>query len=398
MPQGGIYIGLGSNLDEPVEQVRSAVRELGQLSGVRLCASSGLYRSPPMGGLDQPDYVNAVVQVETDLGPEQLFHELQEIEHQHGRMREHEHWASRTLDLDLLLWGQECLDNEILTLPHPGLHERAFVLAPLRELNADLEVPGRGAVSKLLQECRYSRVDRMGACQSLPDSARLIAVEGPMGVGKTTLCNRLAADFNGRLILENYQENPFLRDFFETPGKTALAAQLHFLTSRVCQLRQLNQTDLFQQRTFTDYVFEKSDWFSRLSLQGDEYDLWLSVYTHMSAGLPRPDLVIYLQAPVSVLMERIAMRGRAFERAVRPEFLETLSALMAEHFRNYSGTVLTVDTSCTNLAESLQDYQSLLTALDGLARPGKYFLDPRQPKGMLEDMAPSGLMVPLTGT
>ena len=387
--QDSVYIGLGSNLGGPVEQVRSAVRELGQLSKVRLCASSGLYRSPPMGGLDQPDYINAVVQVETDLGPEQLFLELQEIERRHGREEQHEHWASRTLDLDLLLWGQERFDNGTLTLPHPGLHERAFVLAPLRELDADLEVPGRGAVSKLLQECKYSRVDRMGVCQSLPDSARLIAVEGPMGVGKTTLCNRLAADFNGQLMLENYQENPFLEDFFKDPGKTALAAQLHFLTSRACQLRRLNQADLFQQRIFTDYVFEKSDWFSRLSLQGDEYDLWLSVYTHMSAGLPRPDLVIYLQAPVSVLMERIAMRGRSFEHVVRPEFLEALSALMAEHFRDYSGTVLTVDTSCTNLAESLQDYQSLLTALDGLTHPGQYFLDPGQPEGMLDGTVPS---------
>ena len=392
MSQGDIYIGLGSNLDGPTEQVRSAVRELGQLAQVRLCASSGLYRSPPMGGLDQPDYINAVVQVETDLEPEQLLHELQAIERQHGRKEQRERWASRPLDLDLLLWGQERFDSKALTLPHPGLHERAFVLAPLQELDADLEVPGRGTVSKLLRECEYSRVDRVGACQSLPDSARLIAVEGPIGVGKTTLCNRLAADFNGRLILENYQENPFLKDFFEAPEKTALATQLHFLTSRVSQLQQLNQVDLFQQRTFSDYVFEKSDWFSRLSLQGDEYDLWLSLYTHMSAGLPRPDLVIYLQAPVSVLLERIAMRGRSFERAVRPEFLEALSALMAEHFRNYSGTVLTVDTSCANLAESLQDYQSLLVALDGVTQPGQYFLDPSQPEGMLDDMAPADSM------
>ena len=125
MPQGDVYIGLGSNLDGPAEQVRSAVRELGQLAQVRLCASSGLYRSPPMGGLDQPDYINAVVQVETDLEPEQLLHELQEIERQHGRKEQREHWASRTLDLDLLLWGQECFDSKALTLPHPGLHERA---------------------------------------------------------------------------------------------------------------------------------------------------------------------------------------------------------------------------------------------------------------------------------
>ena len=394
MPQGGVYIGLGSNLDGPAEQVRSAVRELGQIDQVRLCASSGLYRSPPMGGLDQPDYINAVVQVETDLQPEQLLHELQVIERQHGREEKHGHWESRTLDLDLLLWGQESRNSEALTLPHPGLHERAFVLAPLKELDASLEVPGRGAVSKLLQECAYSRVDRVGACQSLPDSARLIAVEGPIGVGKTTLCNRLAADFNGRLMLENYQDNPFLKDFYDAPGKAALAAQLHFLISRASQLQQLNQEDLFQQRTFSDYVFEKSDWFSRLSLKGDEYDLWLSVYTHLSAGLPRPDLVIYLQAPVPILLERIASRGRSFEGAVTPEFLEALSAMMAEHFRNYPGAVLTVDTSCANLAESIQDYQSLLAALDGVTRPGQYFLDPGQSEGAWGGLAASGPMAP----
>ena len=384
MPRGGIYIGLGSNLNEPTEQVRSAVRELGQLSHVRLRASSGLYRSPPMGGLDQPDYINAAVQVETELEPEQLLRELQEIERQHGREEKHEHWAPRTLDLDLLLWGQERCDNQTLTLPHPGLHERAFVLAPLCELDADLEVPGQGAVSQLLQQCKYARVDRVGACMSLPASARLIAVEGPMGVGKTTLCNRLASDFNGQLMLESYQGNPFLKDFFESPEKTALAVQLHFLTSRTCQLQQLNQEDLFKKRTFTDYVFEKSDWFSRLSLQGDEYDLWLNIYTHMSAGLPRPDLVIFLQAPVSVLLERIARRGRSFENAVRPEFLEALSALMVEHFRTYPGTVLTVDTSCANLATGNQDYQNLLMALDRLTDPGKYFLDPGRPEEMLD--------------
>ena len=393
--QGDIYVGLGSNLEGPAEQVRVAVRELARLPRIRLCATSGLYRSPPMKEMDQPDYINAVVRIETDLEPEQLLLELQQIERQHGRKERHEPWASRTLDLDLLLWGQERRSNETLTLPHPGLHERAFVLAPLHELDKDLEVPGRGVVSQLLQQCRYSQVNRVGVCQSLPDPGQFIAVEGPIGVGKTTLCNRLAADFNGRLVLENFQDNPFLPDFFESPEKTALAAQLHFLTNRVCQLRQLNQADLFKQRTFADYVHEKSDWFSRISLHGDEYDLWLNVYTHMSIGLPRPDLVIYLQAPVPVLLDRIRARGRAFERGVRPEFLERLSELMAEHFRNYPGTVLAVDTSCANLATSRQDYHNVLNMLDGLTRPGQYFLDPGRLEGMPGNLAPASGLAPL---
>ena len=164
MPQDGIYIGLGSNLSEPVEQVCLAVRELGQLPKVRLQSASGLYRSPPMGDMDQPDYINAAVCVCADLAPEQMLQEMQAIERRHGREEAHGHWAARTLDLDLLLWGKECRDDDALTLPHPGLHERAFVLAPLCELDADLQVPGRGAVSELLRQCKYAQVDRVGAC------------------------------------------------------------------------------------------------------------------------------------------------------------------------------------------------------------------------------------------
>lgn len=377
------YIGLGSNLEDPIAQVRRAVRELGGLPGVRLYGASSLYRSPPMGRPPQPDYINAAVRVETDLGPEQLLHAMQQLERRHGREAVHERWAARTLDLDLLMWGRECRSDAALTLPHPGLHERAFVLAPLQELDAELEVPGRGAVAQLLQQCAYAQVDRIGSCYRLPEALRLIAVEGPMGVGKTTLCNRLAAEFDGQLMLERYRDNPFLERFFEHPEESALPVQLHFLNSRMRQLRQLQQTELFRQRVFADFMLEKSDWFSQLALRTDEYDLWLSLYAHMSAGLPRPDLVIYLQAPVPVLMERIAARGRPYERAVRPEFLERLSAQMVNYFREYQGALLTVDAAHADLAYSRQDYQCLLAALEELELPGRYFLDPAQPGSVL---------------
>ncbi len=386
------YIGLGSNLGDPASQIRRAVRELGLLSGVRLHGASSLYRSPPMGGLPQPDYINAAVRVETELEPEQLLRAMQQIERQHGREAVHEHWAARTLDLDLLLWGQECRSGAELTLPHPGLHERAFVLAPLQELDADMEVPGRGAVAQLLQQCAYAQVDRIGSCYCLPEAMRLIVVEGPMGVGKTTLCNRLAAEFDGQLMLERYRDNPFLERFFEHPEESALPVQLHFLNSRMRQLRQLQQTELFRQRVFADFMLEKSDWFSQLALRTDEYDLWLSLYAHMSVGLPRPDLVIYLQAPVPVLMERIAARGRPYERAVGPEFLERLSAQMVNYFRSYQGALLTVDASHADLAHSRQDYQCLLAALEELDASGRYFLDPAQPESALAEM-PSELVL-----
>ena len=374
-----VFIGLGSNLQDPIQQVQTAVHELYGLDQVQVRAVSGLYRSPPMGGLDQPNYINAVAWVETNLEPQALLQELQNLENQHGREPSKECWASRTLDLDLLLWGREVLDSPSLTLPHPGLHERAFVLAPLRELNAQLQVPGHGSVEQMLRQCTYHQAEWIASCCRLPEQTRFITVEGPIGVGKTTLCNRLAADFDAQLMLEGFQDNPFLRQFYESPQHVGLAVQLHFLTCRVQQLCQLGQQDLFQQRTITDFLIEKDEMFAQMVLTGDEYDLWLNLYTHLTPSLPKPDLVIYLQAPVPVLMERIAARGRSYEQNITPEYLQRLSKLMTEFFQSYAGTLLTVDTTHCDLAGDSRDYQRLLMTLHEMAIPGQYYLDPSQP-------------------
>ena len=385
MERADIYVGLGANLGQPQDQIREAIRCLREHPRVRVCAASSLYRNPPMGGMNQPDYINAVIRLATDMEPEQLLQELQEVERQFGREEKSEPWASRPLDLDVLLWGEECVAQEGLTVPHPGAHERIFVLLPLQELDPELSIPGRGPVSQLLEQFLTSRIERIAASWQLPKEMRLIAVEGPIGVGKTTLCNRLAADFDGRLMLENYQSNPFLEQFYAQPHTSALAAQVYFLVSRTGQMQRLTQEDLFHQTVFTDYISEKSDWFSRLSLTGDEYDLWLDLYTHMTASLPRPDLVIYLQAPVPQLLERIQLRDRPFERNLKVEFLERLSLLMAEYFRAYTGTLLMVDTTCANLSRGQRDYQNLLAALDRIREPGQYFLDPSQSATTLQE-------------
>jgi 2-amino-4-hydroxy-6-hydroxymethyldihydropteridine diphosphokinase len=147
------YIGLGSNLNDPVEQVRSARRTISQINGVEESGFSSLYRSPPMGPADQPDYVNAVLAVTTILAPLALLTELQAIEAEHGRVRGRERWGPRTLDLDILLYGQRVISTERLTVPHPRLSERAFVLYPLYEIAPDLHIPGKGQLAELVQRC-----------------------------------------------------------------------------------------------------------------------------------------------------------------------------------------------------------------------------------------------------
>ena len=154
------YVGLGANLEEPRRQVETALKELGAIPRTRVLKTSSLYRSAPLGYANQPDFVNAVAQIDTELDAPQLLTGLQAIEDRHGRSRSHAN-APRTLDLDLLLFGESTLATHRLAIPHPRMHQRAFVLKPLLELAPDVSIPGRGPARTLLQACTAQAVERM---------------------------------------------------------------------------------------------------------------------------------------------------------------------------------------------------------------------------------------------
>jgi len=157
------YVGLGSNLQNPVNQVRCALVELAAISGTTLISASSLYTSSPMGPAGQPDYINAVAHLRTTLNAESLLHELQGIERVHQRVRSTQQWGPRTLDLDLLLYAELVLNTQELTIPHRGLHERSFVLVPLLEIAPELEVPGRGTVRDLAAQCSDHDIERIAS-------------------------------------------------------------------------------------------------------------------------------------------------------------------------------------------------------------------------------------------
>ena len=156
------YIGLGSNLDGPERQVRSALVELAELPETRLLKTSSLYRSRPLGGKAQPDYINAVAQLETSLPPPALLGHLQQIESAHGRIRGRERWAPRTLDLDLLLYGDDQFNDTDLVVPHPEIPNRNFVLCPLLEINPHIKVPGAGPADLLLEQTGRAGLEKLG--------------------------------------------------------------------------------------------------------------------------------------------------------------------------------------------------------------------------------------------
>ena len=156
-----VYIGLGSNQGNAIDNVCRAIEELGGSESIQLIRCSSLYRSAPVGYLDQPDFVNAVCQACTSLSAEELLEALQQMEHKAGRRRDGVRWGPRVLDLDLLLYANVALESETLVIPHPRMHERAFVLYPLQEIAPGMQIPGHGSVEELMAYCSDQDCDRL---------------------------------------------------------------------------------------------------------------------------------------------------------------------------------------------------------------------------------------------
>lgn len=201
-----------------------------------------------------------------------------------------------------------------------------------------------------------------------------IAVEGPIGVGKTTLAERLAQSFQGELILESASENPFLEKFYLDPKSGALPAQLFFLFQRSRQLKELIQTDLFIPNRVADYLMDKDRLFAQVTLSSDELNLYEQVYQNLTIDAPKPDLVIYLQAPVDILLKRIRKRGVNMEYSITEEYLRQLSGAYTDFFHYYdSSPLLIVNASGIDLVNNDEHYQQLLERIESTSSGRHYF-------------------------
>lgn len=203
-----------------------------------------------------------------------------------------------------------------------------------------------------------------------------IAVEGPIGVGKTTLAKRLATTFNYQTLLENAEENPFLERFYKNRRQHALATQLHFLFQRARQLADLKQNDLFQPIRVSDFLIEKDRLFARLNLDADEYDLYIKVYEKLILDAPKPDLVVYLQAPADVLLSRIHNRGIDYEQHINRRYLEQINETYSEFFLYYDAApLLIVNAAQLDLINDENDYTQFVDYLLNI-RSGRHYFNP----------------------
>ncbi|MEE4145912.1 MAG: deoxynucleoside kinase [Halieaceae bacterium] len=203
-----------------------------------------------------------------------------------------------------------------------------------------------------------------------------IAVEGPIGVGKTTLAKRLAASFNYQTLLENAEENPFLERFYRNRKQAALATQLFFLFQRSQKIQDLRQADIFEPVRVADFLIEKDPLFARINLDRDEFQLYQKVYRQLTIDAPRPDLVIYLQASPDILLGRIENRGISAERTIDRDYLERLNEVYSEFFLYYDDApLLIVNASELDLANSDADYIHLVDYLLEI-RSGRHYFNP----------------------
>jgi deoxyguanosine kinase len=203
---------------------------------------------------------------------------------------------------------------------------------------------------------------------------RYVVIEGPIGVGKTSLARRLANSYGSELILEQAEENPFLERFYRDPRSAALPTQLHFLFQRARQLQQFRQQDMFDEVRVSDYLLDKDRLFARITLDDEEYALYEQIYAKMAIDAPQPDLVVYLQAPVEVLLERIAKRGIRYEQMIERDYLESVVDAYTRFFLHYEAApLLIVNAATIDPVNKTEDYELLFKQIQQPHRGRRYF-------------------------
>ena len=361
-----IILILGSNLGNSLEMLEKAVDLITKRIG-EIINSSPIYRSEPWGFESANWFYNQAIRCETSLSPEKALAVILDIETELGRTRNTQNtYESRSMDIDILYYDDQIITTETLQIPHKHIQDRRFVLMPLCDIAPDFVHPVLKKTSlELLYLCEDDHVVtpylELSKCPPYP----YIAIEGVIGVGKTSLATLLSETFNAKLVLERFDTNPFLPKFYENREKYAFPVELSFMAERFQQLQDhLIAPDLFHDIVVSDYITEKSLIFAGNTLSEDVFALYSKLFYMIFPQLPKPDLLLYLYASPERLKQNIIKRGRSYEQNIELDYLAQLQDSYLEHFKTMPNQrILIVDVNAMDFVNNPSDYHKLLGLL-----------------------------------
>ena len=367
-----VYLSLGSNLGNRHANLQKAIFRIQQKAGSILDISS-VYENPAVG-FDGEPFLNIVISVLTPLPPKELLDTILQIERDFGRIRnEGGGYRSRTLDIDIIYYGTEVINTEDLVVPHPHMQHRNFVLKPLADIAPQFYHPVLSKDTRnLLQECsdrsQFTKTkhklfkDRSGLFSQL----QLIAIEGNIGAGKTTLSKMISDDFNAKLVLERFADNPFLPKFYEDQARYAFPLEMSFLADRYQQfMDDTSQFDLFKNFMVSDYDIFKSLIFAKVTLQKEEFNLYRKVFSFMYKEVKKPEIYLYLYQNTERLLANIKKRGRDYEQNIAPEYLEKINRGYLDFIKsNPTQNSIILDVGELDFVSHPEDYEFIIQKLE----------------------------------
>jgi len=366
------FLTIGSNLGNREVLIQKAIFEIGKKVG-EIRQVSSIYETPAWG-FNGEDFLNACIEIQTKLDPEPLLELLLCIENEFGRNRDQgKGYHNRTLDLDIIYYQKDIINTDSLTVPHPKLQERKFILKPLADISPQYYHPIlKKDTRNLLQECKDKSIITKHQKKLFKNRHQLfanieyLAIEGNIGAGKTSLTNKIASDFNAKAILERFAENPFLPSFYENQEKYAFPLEMSFLADRYQQFTEdTNQLDLFKSFMVSDYDIYKSLIFAKVTLQENEFELYRRLFGLMYKEVKKPKLYLYLYQNTERLLAQIKKRGRAYEQNIELSYLERINRGYFDFLKTYpEKNQLIIDVTTLDFVKKEKDYETVLQKIE----------------------------------
>ena len=367
------YLSLGTNQGNKLENLQKAIDSIDDnVGGIQKISS--VYQTPSWG-FDGENFFNICIKVSTYQQPEVLLSSLLEIEQELGRLRSSEKgYQNRKIDIDILLFDDEIIFSKLLIVPHPKMLDRKFVLIPLAEIAPnELHPIKKTQLSVCAQNCNDASEismikEKLRRPIPLSEKYNYIAIEGNIGSGKTSLTKMISDEFNAKIILERFADNPFLPKFYEDKERYAFPLEMSFLADRHQQLSDdLAQFDLFKNFIVSDYYIFKSLIFAQVTLQKEEYILYRKMFNIMYKEITKPDVYIYLYQNTEQLLQNIKKRGRDYEQSIAPSYLNKIHL----GYRNFIDTEenlnsVIIDVSGRDFVSNPDDYKCIIKKIKSL--------------------------------